>query len=239
MKASQIRVCVLRIEGTNCEEESYLAFRRLGTKPEKVHLKQLIGMDVSHEEKRSLSDYHVLVIPGGFSSGDYVRAGAIFAARMKSRLSKDLVDFVKSGKPLLGICNGFQILIEAGLLPGALLRNASLRFVCKWTNLKVESADTAFTCSFEKNTRVRMPIAHNEGRFFSDDALLRTLERNKQIVMRYSGENPTGTLEDIVAVSNVDANVVGMMPHPERASSSSLGGTDGLKVFQSMMEWVQ
>ena len=171
MKASQIRVCVLRIEGTNCEEESYLAFRRLGTKPEKVHLKQLIGMDVSHEEKRSLSDYHVLVIPGGFSSGDYVRAGAIFAARMKSRLSKDLVDFVKSGKPLLGICNGFQILVETGLLPAmsgvmseypeaVLGTNDSGRFECRPTILKkvnrgscvFETLDVAVRRAFDAAT---------------------------------------------------------------------------------------
>jgi phosphoribosylformylglycinamidine synthase len=143
------------------------------------------------------------------------------------------------GKPILGICNGFQILIEAGLLPGALLRNALLKFVCKWADLQVETTETAFTCSFKQNAKVRMPIAHNEGRFFADNDSLVSLRKAKQIVLRYSDENPTGTIDNIVAVSNADANVVGMMPHPERASSPSLGGSDGLKVFQSMVEWAQ
>jgi phosphoribosylformylglycinamidine synthase len=180
--------------------------------------------------------FDALILPGGFSFGDHLRAGAIAA---HSTAMQTIRQMAATGKPILGICNGFQILIEAGLLPGALLRNASLKFVCKWTNLQVETTDTAFTCSFEKKAKVRMPIAHNEGRFFADDALLTTLERRKQIVMRYLDENPTGTLDDIVAVSNVEANVVGMMPHPERASGPLLGGSDGLRVFQSMTEWSQ
>ncbi|MCJ7561698.1 MAG: phosphoribosylformylglycinamidine synthase subunit PurQ, partial [Thermoplasmata archaeon] len=157
MKISQVKVCVLRIEGTNCEEEMFLSFKRLGAKPEKVHLKQLTGTDVTSEEKRSLSDYHILALPGGFSAGDYVRAGAIFAARMKSRLSEDLVDFVKSGKPVLGICNGFQILVELGLLPAmsgvmsdvpeaVLGTNDSARFECRPTLLKkVNRGSCVFT----------------------------------------------------------------------------------------------
>lgn len=221
-----MNVAVIQFPGSNCDKDT---LHVLSSIPE-------VNATLIWHNEFDDNSYDAAILPGGFSFGDHLRAGAIAA---HSNAMQTIRQMAASGKPILGICNGFQILIEAGLLPGALLRNASLRFVCKWTNLKVESADTAFTCSFEKNTRVRMPIAHNEGRFFSDDALLRTLERNKQIVMRYSGENPTGTLEDIVAVSNVDANVVGMMPHPERASSSSLGGTDGLKVFQSMMEWVQ
>lgn len=180
--------------------------------------------------------FDAAILPGGFSFGDHLRAGAIAAHSNAMQTIRQMAD---DGKPILGICNGFQILIEAGLLPGALLRNALLKFVCKWANLQVETTETAFTCSFKQNAKVRMPIAHNEGRFFADNDSLVTLRKAKQIVLRYSDENPTGTIDNIVAISNADANVVGMMPHPERASSPSLGGSDGLKVFQSMMEWAQ
>jgi phosphoribosylformylglycinamidine synthase len=143
------------------------------------------------------------------------------------------------GKPVLGICNGFQILIEAGLLPGALLRNSSLKFVCRWVNLHVENNQTAFTSLFEKEREIRMPIAHNEGRFFAEDETLDRLARDGRVVMSYAGENPTGTSRGIVAASNREGNVVGMMPHPERASELALGGTDGLRVFESMVEWAR
>jgi phosphoribosylformylglycinamidine synthase len=144
-----------------------------------------------------------------------------------------------SNKPILGICNGFQILIEAGLLPGALLRNTSLKFVCRWTDLQIEDSKTAFTCAFGKNAKIRMPIAHNEGRFFADDESIKRMKSQDQIIIRYFGTNPTGTTENIVAVCNEDRNVVGMMPHPERASDPLLGGQDGLLVFRSMVEWMK
>ena len=188
---------------------------------------------VWHNEFRDDS-FDAAILPGGFSFGDHLRAGAIAA---HSGAMQTILKMAEEGKPVLGICNGFQILIEAGLLPGALLRNASLKFVCKWTNLQVESTKTAFTCRFEKNAKVRMPIAHNEGRFFADEDSLSALKKEERIVLRYTDENPTGTMDNIVAVTNAEANVVGMMPHPERASSSLLGGRDGLKVFESMMEW--
>ena len=219
-----MKVAVIQFPGSNCDKDT---LRVLSSIP------KIEARLVWHNEFNDDS-FDAAILPGGFSFGDHLRAGAIAA---HSNAMQTIRQMAAIGKPILGICNGFQILIEAGLLPGALLRNTSLKFVCKWTNLQVETTDTAFTCSFAKNDKVRMPIAHNEGRFFADDASLTTLEKHKQIVMRYSDENPTGTLDRIVAISNIDANVVGMMPHPERASSPLLGGSDGLRVFQSMMDW--
>jgi len=241
MKASQVKVCVLRIEGTNCEEESYQAFRRLGAKPEKVHLKQLTGQDVSGEEKRSLSDFHILVLPGGFSAGDYVRAGAIFAARMKSRLSKDLVDFVKSGKPVLGICNGFQILVETGLLPAmsgvmsevpeaVLGTNDSGRFECRPTLLKrVDKGNCVFTRRIPPEKISLIPSAHAEGKLMfpleRSKEILKQLYENDQVVFKYVDPEgnlagypwcPNGATQNIAGICNREGNVFGLMPHPER-----------------------
>ena len=241
MKASHVKVCVLRIEGTNCEEESYLAFKRLGTKPEKVHLKQLTGSDVSNEEKRSLSEYQILVLPGGFSAGDYVRAGAIFAARMKSKLSGDLVEFIKSGKPVLGICNGFQILVETGLLPAmsgvmteipeaVLGTNDSGRFECRPTLLrKVNRGSCAFTSRISPDKISLIPSAHAEGKLMfpldRSKKIVRELEDNDQIVFKYVDPEgnlanypwcPNGSTDNIAGICNREGNVFGLMPHPER-----------------------
>lgn len=187
---------------------------------------------VWHED---LTDsWDAVILPGGFSFGDHLRAGAIAAHSSAVEKIRKIAD---SGKPVLGICNGFQILIETGLLPGALLRNAGLKFVCKWTNLKVKTNHSAFTCAFNNDSLIRMPIAHNEGRFFADENTLNQLKTESCIVMTYNGENPTGTMGEIAAICNKNGNVVGMMPHPERASDTALGGSDGLKVFESMLKW--
>jgi phosphoribosylformylglycinamidine synthase len=241
MKAGQARVCVLRIEGTNCEEEMFLSFKRLGARPEKVHLKQLTGTDVSQEEKRSLSDYHILALPGGFSAGDYVRAGAIMAARMKSRLSKDLVDFVKSGKPVLGVCNGFQVLVETGLLPAmsgimseypeaVLGTNDSARFECRPTLLKkVNRGSCVFTSRISPEKISLIPSAHAEGKLMfpldRSKQIVRELEDNDQIVLKYVDPEgnlagypwcPNGATDNIAGICNREGNVFGLMPHPER-----------------------
>lgn len=241
MKVSQVRVCVLRIEGTNCEEEMYLSFKRLGAKPEKVHLKQLTGTDVSPEERRSLSDYHILALPGGFSAGDYVRAGAIFAARLKSKLADDLIDFVRSGKPILGVCNGFQILVEAGLLPAmsgimsafpeaVLGTNDSGRFECRPTLLrKTNRGSCVFTSRIPSDKISLIPSAHAEGKlmFPLDRArqIVKELEENDQIVFKYVDPEgnlagypwcPNGSTDNIAGICNRDGNVFGLMPHPER-----------------------
>lgn len=218
-----MKVAVIQFPGSNCDRDT-------------MHvLANVLKVDAALIWHNDFSDasYDAAILPGGFSFGDHLRAGIIAA---HSPATKTVRKIAEQGKPVLGICNGFQILIEAGLLPGVLLRNASLKFVCKWVNLQIGESRSAFTCLFEKRSRVRMPIAHNEGRFFADDELLDRLTAEGRIVMTYDGENPTGTSRGIVAISSEQGNVVGMMPHPERASDAALGGRDGLKVFESMLE---
>ena len=240
MKNGDIRVAILRIEGTNCEQESFDAFRRLGTRPEFVHLKQLLNIDCDKNEKRSLFDFQCIMIPGGFSAGDYVRAGAIFAARMKSRLLGELKEYVKQEYPILGICNGFQVLIETGLLPGTdeiisehpracLMTNDSNRFECRPTYLRHDNRGKCiFTRKIGKGEIRLIPSAHAEGKLvFSpeDENILKRMEENDQIVFRYvnpDGElagypwNPNGSVDSIAGICNHIGNVFGMMPHPER-----------------------
>jgi phosphoribosylformylglycinamidine synthase len=241
LRIEDIRVCILRIEGTNCEQETFDSFKRLGAKPEFVHLKQLTSKDIRDDEKKKLSDFQILMIPGGFSSGDYIRAGAIFAARMKSKLKDELVEFVKSGYPVGGICNGFQVLVEMGFLPGfgvtmsqspqaVLATNDSSRFECRPVLLKHESSGKCvFTKKIPKEKVLITPCAHAEGKFlFPEDMKnegLKRLRENDQIVFRYvddNGEyagypwNPNGALFNIAGICNETGNVFGMMPHPER-----------------------
>ncbi len=253
-----IKVCVLRIEGTNCEYETALAFARLGASTELVHLKQLTG--AVNRDRRNLADYDLLVIPGGFSAGDYVRAGAIFAARLKGTLSRELAEFVSEGKPILGICNGFQVLVELGLLPGidgtrcaALTTNSSAHFECRPTLLKHENRGSCiFTKGIPRSAILKMPCAHAEGRFFIEEEYIRLMEDNDQIVFRYvdpAGNyasypwNPNGSVYNIAAICNPEGNILGMMPHPERAFYPftdpewwrSKRGGDGKKLFESVM----
>jgi phosphoribosylformylglycinamidine synthase len=186
-----------------------------------------------------LSEYDLVVLPGGFSYGDYLRAGAI--ARF-STIMKAVVNFAKKGKPVLGICNGFQILVEAGLLPGALLRNENLLFVCRQVYLRTENSNTMFTRSFSNGKPVKIPVAHGEGRYFIDRQGLKALQDNNHIVFRYVDEcneavqeaNPNGSIDNIAGVINAMGNVLGMMPHPERAIEELLGSTDGRLIFESL-----
>ena len=221
-----MKVAVIQFPGSNCDRDTIDVLRNVL----KLEAELIWHGDFSDTE------YDAAILPGGFSFGDHLRAGIIAAHSPAIKTVRKLAD---QGKPILGIGNGFQILIESGLLPGALIRNASLKFVCKWVNLQVKNYRSAFTCAFKNNSRATMPIAHNEGRFFADDELLDRLTSEGRVVMTYVGENPTGTSRGIAAVSNEKGNVVGMMPHPERASDFALGGADGLKVFESMVEWVQ
>lgn len=242
MKNEDIRIAVLRIEGTNCEQESLDAFKRLGLNPEFVHLKQLLHIDCNEDEKRDIFDFQCLMIPGGFSAGDYIRAGAIFAARIKSKLQKKLQDFVEQGYPVMGICNGFQVLIELGLLPGidnnisqipqaCLNINDSDRFECRSTLLKHENnGNCIFTSKIKKNDIRLIPSAHAEGKLLfpldEQEQYLNKLEENDQIVFRYVDQdgnysgypwNPNGSISNIAGICNHSGNVFGMMPHPERS----------------------
>jgi len=269
MDRDEIRVAVLRIEGTNCEDETAKAFKSLGVQVEIGHLKQFYSDTVREEEQRSLFDYHCLVIPGGFSAGDYVRAGAIFSARLKSVLRRDLEVFIKEGYPVLGICNGFQVLVELGALPGfdedkpiadkpemTLTINESNRFECRPTFLKHENK-CVFTGKLEIGKVVMFPVAHAEGRVVfpkdREEEILQMLIENKQIVFRYVDDrgnyagypwNPNGSIYNIAGICNVKGNVFGLMPHPERAfwkwqSCSGEGYGDGAVVFESVIEYLE
>jgi len=240
MNTEDIRVAILRIEGTNCEDESFQAFRALGTAPEYVHLKQLTVS--GRKDARKLSDYQIVMFPGGFSAGDYVRAGAILAARIKSKLEDDLREYIENGYPMIGICNGFQVMVELGILPGlngavaerpeaALFTNDSSRFECRPTLLKhVNRGNSKFTTKIPKGDIRLIPSAHAEGKltFPADkkDEILQQMGENDQIVFRYVGPdgneeagypwNPNGTGGNIAGITNPSGTVLGMMPHPER-----------------------
>jgi len=240
VKRSDVRVASVFIEGTNCEDETAAYFRLLGAQAETMHLKQFTG-DVPDTYRRKLSDYDVLAIPGGFAAGDYVRAGAIFAARIKSKLGAEMTEFVKAGKPVLGICNGFQVLVEAGMLPGfggvitdspeaALATNDSAHYECRPSLLKMENGGSCVaTRGFRKGDVMTIISSHGEGKWLfakeREAEMLKQLEENDQIVFRYvdpRGEyagypwNPNGALSNIAAVCNREGNVFGIQPHPER-----------------------
>ena len=182
----------------------------------------------------------VLILPGGFSYGDALRAGAI--ARF-SPIMQEVKAHAERGGPVIGICNGFQILCESHLLPGALMRNAALQFICDWVHLKVEGSAPRFLSGYRDGQVLRLPIAHGEGRFAADDATLDALEQNGQVVFRYcdadgattAASNPNGAMRDIAGITNAAGNVLGMMPHPERAVETLLGSTDGLPLFESLL----
>ncbi len=240
MKRASIRVGVVFIEGTNCEQESAVYFRMLGAQAEKVHLKQLTG-DAPPELRRDLEDYDILMIPGGFAAGDYVRAGTIFAARMRSRLAKELTEFVKAGKPVFGVCNGFQVLVEAGLLPAlggvmtdqpeaVLATNDSSHYECRPSLLKLENGGSCvFTRGLKHGQVVTFISSHAEGKLLlprdRERKMLKELEDNDQIVFRFVDDrgryagypwNPSGTTHNIAALCNREGNVFGVQPHPER-----------------------
>ncbi|AFL94987.1 phosphoribosylformylglycinamidine (FGAM) synthase, glutamine amidotransferase domain protein [Thermococcus cleftensis] len=221
-----VKFAVIVFPGTNCDFETERAIRRAGAEAERVWY------------RANLRDFDGIVLPGGFSYADYLRAGAIAA---RQEIMEEVKEFAREGRPVLGICNGFQILTETGLLPGALRPNRIPRFLCRWVHLRVEDTETPFTTLYEPGEVIRMPIAHAEGNYYVDDP------SKVRIVFQYSDEkgnvtekaNPNGSVLNIAAIANEMGNVLGTMPHPERASDRFLGSEDGLRLFRSMVEWAR
>lgn len=212
---------VVVFPGSNCDHDCYHVLK---------HVFQRDTEFVWHKDK-DVSKFDCIVLPGGFSYGDYLRTGAV--ARF-SPVMDAVKKHAEKGKLVLGICNGFQILLEAGLLPGAMLRNESLQFVCKFVDLKVENIDSPFMRKAKKGGVLRIPVAHGEGNYFADEATLAQLNKNGQVLVRYV-DNPNGSREDIAGICNKERNVFGLMPHPERASENELGSTDGRLIFESII----
>jgi phosphoribosylformylglycinamidine synthase len=225
---------VVQFPGSNCDEDAYHAIASVMGKP----------VEFIWHQSENLAGSDVVILPGGFAYGDYLRTGAI--ARF-SPVMKSVDTFARSGGLVLGICNGFQILLEAGLLPGAMMRNQGLRYLCRHVHIRVETTDNPFTCAAKKGQVLKIPIAHNEGNYFCEPATLDELERNNQVIFRYvtpegveAGKtdresNPNGSLDAIAGICNRERNVLGLMPHPERAVESSLGSEDGLVLFGSVV----
>jgi len=216
---------VIVFPGSNCDHDAFYAVSaNLGQKAEFIW-----------HDSTSLGDVDAVILPGGFSYGDYLRCGAI--AKF-SPVMHAVREFAADGGLVAGVCNGFQILVEAGLLPGALIRNRSLKFVCRDVHLRTETIHSPFTSAAHRGEILRMPIAHGEGCYFADDRTLDELEAEDRIAFRYL-DNPNGSLRDIAGILNRDRNVMGMMPHPERATEPLMGSSDGLVVFESMLRLVQ
>ncbi len=218
-----MKIAVIVFPGSNCDIDLY----------EALHTVCDADVEYVSYKQDNLDGFDAVMLPGGFSYGDYLRCGAI--ARF-SPIMPAVIEFAKNGKPVFGTCNGFQILTEVGLLPGALKRNNSLKFVCKTVELTVENTNTPFTSLYKKGEKINLPIAHADGSYYADEELLAELEENGQVVFRYSKENPNGSLNDIAGITNKQGNVLGMMPHPERAVEMLLGNEDGLRVFKSLLE---
>ncbi len=225
-----MRFGIIVFPGSNCERDTLHVLREVLHAP----------ADLVWHEEHDLSRFDCVVLPGGFAHGDYLRAGAI--ARF-SPVMEAVARFAAEGGLVWGICNGFQVLVEAGLLPGAMIQNAGLRFICRWVDVRVESTRTLFTADLAPGTVLHLPIAHHEGSFFVDPATLAAMERNGQVVLRYcspQGEvapfsNPNGSVSNIAGVCNEAGNVFGLMPHPERCAEAILGGVDGLRLFRSLI----
>ena len=218
-----MKAAVIVFPGSNCDRDAAVAIEKVcGAKPQMVW----------HGET-TLPKVDLIVVPGGFSYGDYLRCGAMAG---NSPIMRDVIDRAKEGTRLLGICNGFQILTETGILPGALMMNASLKFVCRDVRMRVEHTDSPFTNAFKENEEVSFPVAHHEGNYFADEDTLNALEDKGQIAFRYTeDDNPNGAQRNIAGIFNRRKTVLGLMPHPERVIGAELGGTDGAKLFESLV----
>jgi phosphoribosylformylglycinamidine synthase subunit PurQ / glutaminase len=229
-----MKAAVLVFPGSNCDHDAYHA------------LKHVVGVEVGfvwHKES-TLAGYDAVVIPGGFTYGDYLRTGAM--AKL-SPVMEEVRRFAERGGPVIGICNGFQILLEAGLLPGAMIVNESLRFVCDYVRIRAESGRTPFTTGIAQGAVLKIPVAHYQGNYFADGRTLAELEERNQVVFRYcepdgtvsGAANPNGSAGNIAGICSERGNVVGMMPHPERCAEAALGSADGRLLFDSMVAWLE
>jgi phosphoribosylformylglycinamidine synthase subunit PurQ / glutaminase len=222
---------VVVFPGSNCDHDAFYAIGNVLKKP----------VEFIWHQSENLANCDAIILPGGFAFGDYLRTGAI--ARF-SPVMKPVEKFAKSGGMVLGICNGFQILLEAGLLPGAMMRNIGLRYICRHVHIRVEQTDTPFTNAARQRQVLKIPIAHNDGNYTFDEATVAELERNRQVLFRYTtpdgsnddAGNPNGSMANIAGICNRERNVAGLMPHPERAVEEAVGSTDGLVIFRSMVE---
>jgi len=225
---------IILFPGSNCDHDAFYTVNEIMNQPAEM---------LWHKDRRDLKGFDLIILPGGFSYGDYLRTGAI--ARF-APVMQDVYDFAQYGGAVLGICNGFQVLTECGLLPGALLRNNHLKFNCKDVYLRVDNAQTIFTGAYHHHEVIRVPIAHGDGNYFADANTIRRLEAENRVVFRYcdeSGEttdpaNPNGSINHIAGIINERGNVLGMMPHPERCADAVLGNTDGAKLFCSLLQAV-
>lgn len=224
---SKAKFGVVVFPGANCDHDAYNTLR---------HILDQDTEFLWHKDS-TIGDRNVIIIPGGFSFGDYLRCGAI--ARF-SNIMKDVVRFANNGGVVMGICNGFQILCESGLLPGALMRNANLKFACKNVTLNIENKNTIFTSAYNEDAKmdkISLPIAHGDGNYYASPELLKELEGNGQVIFRYNeGDNPNGSIANIAGITNKNGNVLGMMPHPERASEDLVGGSDGRFLFEGVIQ---
>ncbi|MFQ6067648.1 MAG: phosphoribosylformylglycinamidine synthase subunit PurQ [bacterium] len=229
-----MRFGVIVFPGSNCDYDCYWVIKHgLGKK-----------VDFVWHKEENLAGYDCLILPGGFSYGDYLRTGAI--ARF-SPVMRSVEAYAREGGLVIGICNGFQILLEAGLLPGAMVRNKSLQFICKFVHIRVENSQTPYTNLCRRGQVLKIPVAHIEGNYYADQETLQDLRKNNQIIFRYCGEdgtvsepsNPNGSKEAIAGICNEDHNILGMMPHPERASEPLLGSEDGRVIFESIVKQIE
>ena len=226
-----MRFAVVVFPGSNCDHDAYYAV---------THVLGQEATFVWHKET-TLGGADVVILPGGFAHGDYLRTGAI--ARF-SPIMQDVMRFAAAGGPVLGICNGFQVLLEAGMLPGAMLRNRSVKFQCEHVFIRVEQTDTPFTAACRLGQLLRIPIAHGDGNYYAEPDVIDRLEQNQQVVFRYTtetgeatdGANPNGSVNNIAGLCNESRNVVGLMPHPERACETAVGSADGLVMFESVVD---
>jgi phosphoribosylformylglycinamidine synthase subunit PurQ / glutaminase len=216
-----VKFAVIVFPGSNCDRDMYFAVKdQLGEEADLIWYKEA-----------NLVNYDAILLPGGFSYGDYLRSGAIAST---SSVIDQIREAAEAGKPVLGVCNGFQVLLEMGLLPGAMLPNEKLKFMCHYETLTVENAGTLFTKHYEAQEKIEIPIAHGDGNYYCDQETLHQLRENDQIVFTYE-ENPNGSVGNIAGIVNEKGNVLGMMPHPERAVEALLGQEDGLRLFQSIL----